>query len=207
MMLHDPTHLYEGKISPRAEKLALVISSLTYPPFLSALAFIVLSLRADDPVNALVSMILSVSTAAIIPTASIRYYARKFGNEDGDVSRREDRIRPLIVGITSYFVGVVSLFVAGAPWVCTVMMMSYATSTIIVLLINTKWKISVHATGCMGPATMMAMVYPPWGALLLLLIIPVAWSRYVRRKHTPAQLVGGAVFGSVYTALFLAIML
>ena len=99
------------------------------------------------------------------------------------------------------------LFLVGAPWICTVMMLSYATSTVIVMLISTKWKISVHATGLMGPIVLMAMVYDPIYALLSLSIIPVAWSRYVRKKHTPLQLIAGALFGTVYTVMFLTFFL
>ena len=207
MVLHDPTHLYKGEINSRTEKVAKFISAVSYPPFLSAVVFILLSLSADTLTMAALSMVISVSTSLVIPVTAIMYYSRKFGNGDGDIVRREDRVRPFLVGIGSYIVGVVLLLLVGAPWVCTVTMMSYATSTIIVLLISTKWKISVHATGLMGPIVLLAMVYDPAFVVLLLSFIPVAWSRYVRRKHTPAQLIAGAVFGSVYTAVFLSLLL
>lgn len=207
LAIHDPTHLYEGTVSPKAERLATVISAVTYPSFLAAVVFVILSLSADSVPGMLASIVISVGASFVAPTIATRYYSRKFGNGDGDVPRREDRMRPFLVGIMSYFAGVVLLYLTCAPWVCTAMMMSYATSTIIVLLISTKWKISVHATGFMGPATMMAIVYPLWCSVLLLFVIPVAWSRYVRRKHTPAQLMAGACFGAVYTALFMLLVL
>ncbi|MGN0097869.1 MAG: hypothetical protein ACI38Y_00905 [Candidatus Methanomethylophilaceae archaeon] len=205
--MHDPTHLYEGDITPGTERLAKVISALSYPPFLSAVVFVLLSLTADTVSMAVISMVIAVMTSLVIPFTAIIYYSRKFGNGDGDISRREDRVRPFLVGISSYFLGVVLLYSVGAPWVCTVTMMSYATSTVIVMLISTKWKISVHATGLMGPTVLLAMVYDPVLAVLSLSIIPVAWSRYVRRKHTPLQLIAGALFGTVYTAVFLTLFL
>ena len=207
MRIHDPTHLYAGDITPRVEKAAIVISALSYPPFLSTVMFILLSLIADTVSMAVISIAITVSTSLVIPFTAIMYYSRKFGNGDGDIAKREDRVRPFLVGISSYFLGVALLFLVGAPWICTVMMLSYATSTVIVMLISTKWKISVHATGLMGPIVLMAMVYDPIYALLSLSIIPVAWSRYVRKKHTPLQLIAGALFGTVYTAMFLTLFL
>ena len=207
MRIHDPTHLYAGDITPRVEKAAIVISALSYPPFLSTVMFILLSLTADTVSMAVISIAITVSTSLVIPVTAIMYYSRKFGNGDGDIAKREDRVRPFLVGISSYFLGVALLFLVGAPWICTVMMLSYATSTVIVMLISTKWKISVHATGLMGPIVLMAMVYDLIYALLSLSIIPVAWSRYVRKKHTPLQLIAGALFGTIYTVTFLTLFL
>ena len=205
--LHDPTHLYEGSITPKVEKMAVAISAISYPPFISAVVFVMLSLTAEATSTAIISMVISVTTSLVIPFIAIMYYSRKFGNGDGDIVRREDRVRPFLVGISSYILGVFLLYVSGAPWICTVMMMSYATSTILVMAISTRWKISVHATGLMGPIVLLAMAFDPVYAVLSLSIIPVAWSRYVRRKHTPAQLIAGALFGSVYTVLFLTVFL
>ena len=137
----------------------------------------------------------------------VQYYSVKFGNTDGDVYRREDRAKPLMFGIMSYVVGIVLLYFVGAPHITVVMMVSYAVCTVAVLLISTRWKISIHATGVMGPSMALSITYWPWGLLMFLLLPLVMWSRYVRRKHTPAQLVGGAVFGFLITAAVFAVLL
>jgi membrane-associated phospholipid phosphatase len=50
-------------------------------------------------------------------------------------------------------------------------------------------------------------VYFPWGALLILLVPPICWSRYVLRKHTPAQMAGGIIVGFVLTAIIFILLL
>ena len=73
MGLHDPTHLYEGDISPGTEKVAKVISAVSYPPFLSAVVFILLSFSADTLPMAVLSMLISVTTSLVIPVTAIMY--------------------------------------------------------------------------------------------------------------------------------------
>lgn len=207
MRLKDPTHLYEGEPSPRAERAARLVSVVTHAPVISAFLFILLNVTADDPVVAVLSTVVTLLTATVIPIAVVQYYSVKFGNTDGDVYRREDRAKPLMFGIMSYVVGIVLLYFVGAPHITVVMMVSYAVCTVAVLLISTRWKISIHATGVMGPSMALSITYWPWGLLMFLLLPLVMWSRYVRRKHTPAQLVGGAVFGFLITAAVFAVLL
>ena len=203
MRLSDPTHLYEGKLSERADRASRAVSVITHAPFLSAFMFVLLGLTSDDPAVAAASIIVSLLTATVIPVLVVQHYSVRYGNTDGDVARREDRARPLLGGILSYVAGVVLLYAVGAPDICTVMMLSYALSTVVVMLISTKWKISIHATGVMGPAMALSVAYWPWGLAMFALLPLVIWSRYVRGKHTPLQLVGGAVYGFVATGLVL----
>ena len=203
MRLSDPTHLYEGGLSERADKASRAVSVITHAPFLSAFMFVLLSLISDDPTVAAASIIVSLLTATVIPVLVVQHYSVRYGNTDGDVARREDRARPLLGGILSYVAGVVLLYAVGAPDICTVMMLSYALSTVVVMLISTKWKISIHATGVMGPAMALSVAFWPWGLAMFALLPLVIWSRYVRGKHTPLQLVGGAIYGFVATGLVL----
>lgn len=207
MRLHDPTRLYEGDLSAGTERASRAVSVVTHAPFLSALMFVLLGITADDPTTVVATIAVSILTATLIPVLVVHHYSVRYGNTDGDVVRREDRARPLIGGVLSYLLGVVLLYVIGAPRICTVMMLSYALSTAVVMLISTRWKISIHVTGVMGPAMALSMVYWPWGLVMFALLPPVMWSRYVRGKHTPLQLVGGVVYGFVATGLVLSVFL
>ena len=207
MRLHDPTRLYEGDLSAGAERASRAISVFTHAPFLSAFMFVLLGITADDPTTVVATIAVSILTATLIPVLVVQHYSVRCGNTDGDVVRREDRARPLIGGVLSYLLGVVLLYAIGAPRICTVMMLSYALSTAVVMLISTRWKISIHATGVMGPAMVLSMVYWPWGLVMFAILPPVMWSRYVRGKHTLLQLVGGAVYGFVATGLVLSVFL
>ena len=203
MRIRDPTHLYDGDVSPGAGRVARAVSVITHAPFLSAMMFVLLGLTADDAAIAIVSIVVALVTATVVPVAAVQHYSVKYGNKDGDVVRGEDRARPLLFGVASYIVGSVLLWSVDAPRIMTVMMVSYAVSTAAVAIISTRWKISIHAMGVIGPAMALSLAYWPWGLAMFLLLPPVAWSRYIRGKHTPAQLVGGAVFGLLSTGAVL----
>jgi membrane-associated phospholipid phosphatase len=53
----------------------------------------------------------------------------------------------------------------------------------------------------------LAVGFWPYGLLYFLLLPPVIWSRYVLQKHTPLQLLMGAVVGFVITAVLFVLLL
>lgn len=207
MRIRDPTHLYDGEVSPGAGRVARAVSVITHAPFLSAMMFVLLGLTADDAAVVAVSIAIALVTATVVPVVAVQHYSVKYGNKDGDVARREDRARPLLFGVASYIVGSLLLGSVDAPRIMTVMMVSYAISTAAVAIISTRWKISIHVMGVIGPAMALSLAYWPWGLVMFLLLPPVAWSRYIRGKHTPAQLVGGAVFGLLSTGAVLWLLM
>ncbi len=207
MELRDPTHLFEGEITDKQRKTAKIISAVTHAPLISIPVFILLNLTAGDPLKIVLYSLITVFVAAVAPIIIVRYYSKKFGNDDGDIVRREDRGLPLIAGTICYLIATVLLYVTGAPWISTVLMFCYTFNTAAVAVISTRWKISIHAIGMMGPSMALGLTYPPYGYLLLILLPFVMWARYVLRKHTPAQLVGGACLGVILTGIFFLLLL
>lgn len=205
--MRDPTRLYGGELSPGWERLARAISVATHAPFVSAVLFVLLNATSGDPAVTALCTVVTMVTATVVPIVEVGYYSRASGNTDGDVARKEDRWRPLLVGVASYAVGTVALALMGAPRISTVAMLSYALSTLVTALITRHWKISIHAMGVAGPALTLSVAYWPWGLVAFLLLPPVMWSRYVRRKHNPEQLVGGAAYGIAFTGAILWLLL
>ena len=66
--------------------------------------------------------------------------------------------------------------------------------------ISSFWKISLHMVSVGGFSTVLVYVFGPgvWWAFLSLPL--VAWARLHRKKHTPAQLLAGAIGGILITA-------
>ena len=205
--MRDPTHLFEGEISPGTRKLAQFISTIFQPPFIALFAFILLSLKCDTPEQIAVCMAVSVLFSIVIPMAIIVFYARKFGNDDLDVVKREERAAPLLIGTVAYALGTVALFLLDVPDVVWVMMLCYSVVTFSIYIISKWWKISVHATGCIGPTMGLIFAFG-WPGAFLFISYPLAcWSRYMMRKHTPAQLICGGLLGFVLSgAIFLMLL-
>lgn len=205
--MRDPTHLYEGTVSPGTEKAARFVSNLFQPPFIGVFAFVLLSTLCGDAADAVICAVVSIVFSVVLPMGIIVFYSRKFGNKDLDVVRREDRSAPLIIGASMYAIGTLALYLLDTPRIVWVLMLCYAVVTFSVYIVSKWWKISIHAIGCIGPT--MGLVYAfGWPGLLLLVSYPlVVWSRYVLRKHTPAQLIVGGLLGFVLTGIIFLVLL
>ena len=207
MQLRDPTHLYEGEISPRTKRIAQIISFFAQAPFISIPVFILLCMQADTVSDIVLFSAISIFFATLVPTVVVMIIAKRTGNEDVDIVRREDRMVPLAIGTLSYLLGTVILYAIDSPRIVWVAMLCYCINTVVIMLITTKWKISIHATGCVGPSMALAYVFGWQGGLLIIILPVVVYCRYVLRKHTPAQLAAGALLGFMLTGILFILLL
>ena len=207
MRLKDPTHLYEGEISPRTEKIATIFSVVGQPIFIPIPVFVLLATKIDDPGKAVLVVLISLLFVTVIPTAVTYYFSIKLGRRDGDIPDRTLRFKPMMLGVCSYAIGTVVLYLMDVPKIIWVLMMCYAIVTFVMTIITLYWKISIHSVGVAGPAMALSVVFWPWGLLYFLLLPPIAWSRYVLKRHTPAQLVAGALTGFVITGIVFLLLL
>lgn len=175
-------------------KVAKWVSTITNAPIICIPAFIVLCwvFLADDPVKFAVVEIICLIFTSVASMAIILIWAKKL-NTDKDISNREDRPIPLIVGSVCYFIGFLVLLLIDAPPIITYLLLCYTCNTLIVMLISTQWKISIHTTGLIGPASALILVLGKWGIFLGLLLPIVIWSRVTLKKHTMAQAVVGGL--------------
>lgn len=182
------------------------ISTFTNPPIITIPLFliicIVLSFKngAFDFSKFILLEAISLVFASILPMAIILYWAKRI-NTDKDISNRQDRFIPLIIGIVSYFIGVLVCLALNADIFMTLLLLCYAVNTGVVLLITTKWKISVHTTGLSGPVAALILLLGPVGAAFGVIYPIVIWSRVLLKKHTMSQAICGGVQG-----FFLAIL-
>ena len=207
MALKDPTHMFEGEISPKAYRVASTLSMIFQPFFVPIPVFAILCLIIGDVGEYFKVFGTSMFFVVVLPAVFTYYFSMKLGRKDGDIPDRTLRWPPMVFGIVSYCLGTVVLYEMGAPMVITVLMLCYAVVTEAIMLITFYWKISVHAVGIMGPTMALAYAFWPWGLLFIVVLPPIVWSRYVLKKHTPAQLVGGIIVGVAITSVFFILLL
>ncbi len=183
-------------------KLAKTISTITNPPIICIPLFIIICLVLsignlwEFPLLELVSLVFT----SILPLAIILYWAER-SNNDKDISNREDRPIPLVIGSVSYFIGfLISLFL-GLNDFLTYIFLCYTINTFIIMLITRKWKISIHTTGTAGPICALIILLGPIGALFGLIYPVLIWARVTLKKHTMAQAICGGIYGFVFTAV------
>lgn len=191
-------------------RLAKTISTFTNPPLICIPLFFIicLTLSLNDLWQFPLLEFISIIFTSILPMAIILYWAKKSGN-DRDISNRKDRFTPLIVGTFSYFIGFLISLYLGLNDFLTFLLLCYSINTFIVMLITTRWKISIHTTGLSGPVCALIILLGPVGALFGLLYPLVIWSRVTLKKHSMSQAITGGVQGFILTAveMFLFIFL
>ena len=187
-------------------KIAKPISTFTNPPIICIPLFFIICLILSfqdglfDLNKFLQLEVISLIFTSILPMAIILFWAKKLGT-DKDISNRQDRFMPLIVGIISYFIGCMISFMLNLDNFLSVLLLCYSINTGVVLLITTKWKISVHTTGLSGPVAALILLAGPFGAIFGILYPILIWSRVLLKKHTLAQAIAGGVQGFFLTVL------
>ena len=200
-------NLHGGGISMKQQKhnsdffadLARWISAVGFAPALSIPAFSILVLTGG-PVQYGVTPMLFVSILFGFLFPSITMYA--FVKIKGiSYDNRESRLFPLLSVAAVYFTGALVVHEMAAPINTTILMFCYGTNTLMIYLINLKWKISVHSMGVAGPTTALVFALGALGGVLGLIMLPVVWSRLYMRKHTPGQVAAGGLLGYLLTSI------
>ncbi len=160
----------------------------------------------------------------LIPLAYVIRMIRRGEAESLEVRRQERRLKPFLVGITSYAVGMVVMATTGTTAVAFLVALAllYPINTAIIVLINLRWKISVHMTSLAGfvsillfvsltvwrdlpPATEVVLTAVTVAPLLVLLPL-LMWARVRVEAHSLGQVVAGALFGLIVPVVELSII-
>lgn len=118
---------------------------------------------------------------------------------DIDITKREDRLIPLLLSTMGAVVG--SFLISSRLHNPNMLLLSYVLAAMLIALtlITSVWKISLHAATLAALVTLLVYLNGPQLAWFYLLLIPIAWARTVLRQHTKAQLVGGTLVGLAVT--------
>jgi membrane-associated phospholipid phosphatase len=183
---------------PSELETAKFISMVAHPPVISIPTFIILNYFLAGPDQFIVPTLISIIFGALIPISTSLILIKKM-HTDMDITDRNKRTVPLIFAICSYLLGFLMLLWYGAPAIVSVLMLIYSTNTLLILIINFYWKISIHAMGIAGPTAAFIFTFGPVGIIVGLIIPFVMWSRLKLKKHTPSQVIAGSLLGLLST--------
>ena len=181
------------------------LSTLTSAPLVAIPVFLFINFLVSGTSFILFSA-LSILFAGVIPILLTLFWSKIIKKIPYDIPEKGDRNLLLPAVVISYLAGTICLFILHASWLVTGLMICYCTNTFVVLIINLVWKISIHAMGTAGPMTAVIFAVGWQGLLLVFLLIPVMWSRVHLRRHTVAQVVGGAALGFLLTGVQLYLL-
>jgi hypothetical protein len=142
---------------------------------------------------------------SFFPGITILYFSKK-GKVDIELSQRESRTRFYIIGL-AFEILAAAIYYHFSNRLMFVTSIAYALATLILMIINFKWKISAHASGIAGPVTALTMIYGSTALPLYVLLIPVFILRYKVKAHNIWQLIGGSIVGITVTYLIYRFMI
>jgi hypothetical protein len=130
---------------------ATTILNVTMPPIIGLLMFALINYTVSKGLCFVALTLLTTFLAVLMPLSILIIWARRTHAHDLDVPVMADRGLPLLVAATSYFIGAAVLLLIPAPPLTAVVMVGYCAGTLVIFLINLRWKISVHTTRIAGP--------------------------------------------------------
>lgn len=170
------------------DRVAFVISALSSPFLVTGVTVVLVVLLLRPTVAQLVLwMALAGFFSAVLPFLAVWALWRARRVTDMHVALREQRAIPFVATLGSGAIGVVLLYLSGAPPQLVALGILYLVVGLMLALISLRWKISVHSA--VFTASILALFLVGYsGAIYVLLALPaVVWARVYRDRHTRLQ--------------------
>ncbi|MFI8434062.1 hypothetical protein ACIGJO_09955 [Streptomyces sp. NPDC079020] len=140
--------------------------------------------------------------AGIVPAGYIEWERKRGTWGDRHVVDRTKRAPIFFVILGSVGVGSLVMVLGHAPEGILLAMLALWAMTIVLLSVNTVWKISVDSAVASAVVALLAVVHSPWWLAAGTLTVAVCWSRVALRYHSVAQVVAGAALGAATTVAY-----
>lgn len=184
---------------------AVLVSNVTSPTLLMALLSPLVGGLATRSAAGVGWGVLGTVSTAVIPAAIVHLGVRRGRYGDHHLARREQRAVPMALAMLSVSSGVAALAVLGAPGAIVALQVAVLATLLVATVVTLRWKVSLHLAVVCASATALTIVGRGWWALAWLVAPAVARARLRLTAHTPAQVVAGAVLGTVITGAVLGI--
>lgn len=149
--------------------------------------------------------LLGALCAGIVPAAYIQWERGRGTWGDRHVVDRTQRAPIFFVILGSLGLGTLVMLLGGAPTGILVAMLGLWATTIVLLAVNTAWKISVDSAVASAVVAMLAATHTAWWLAAYVLVVGVCWSRVALGYHSTAQTVAGASLGAISAAALLLV--
>lgn len=138
--------------------------------------------------------------ALVIPGSYVLWLIEIHKIQDIHISDKNARKFPFLLAGISSVIGAILLFMLGAARPVTVIGAAYAINVVAIALLTQVWKVSIHTALFSAIATISVILFGIHFWWLYLILIPLAWSRIQRKRHTVWQVVAGSLLAFVLTS-------
>ena len=188
------------------QKLARIITNILNPFLLSLLILILLSIESTTSTEEAIRWSLIGLALSVFPVFAVVLYLVSKKKLNGIfINPREQRHRIYLLAILCAIIGYIILVVLDAPQLLVATFAAGLAAVIIFMVINLFWKISLHTAFITASATVLVIVYGSVAAWTVLLVPMVAWARIEMKRHTPTQVLTGAVLACFIVAMIFGI--
>ncbi len=172
------------------EKMAALITFVFDPTVTLPLFLIILIFKTGlIPAQIKVVLPLILLTSIFLPGLIWFFSLRKRWISDWEMTKRKERFNLYSILCVFWFLGVLVAYVFGNA-LLTNLYLIFALAFFAATIVTWFWKVSLHMLIDTTIVSILEFIFSGFWYLYLLLPV-IAWSRYVRHKHTPAQLLGG----------------
>ncbi len=184
---------------------AAFLISVAFSPYLVSVLFILIIsfIYADSLREFLPWILINLFFIAIIPASYIFWLVEEKKVSDIHLSNHKDRKIPFLISAVSALVGVVVLYYYGVATPILAVTLAYALNATILFVITLFWKISIHSALFANLIFICIVLFGDKYWPLFFLWVPLAWARVHRKKHTPEQVLFGALIAICVTAIVL----
>ncbi len=185
---------------------AIGFSIISHPSLLFFFTFLYFSFSNAPIANIPKAGLLYIGTLIFLNTFLFPAIFTYITNKSLWLKKRDDRYVPLLGTIILYLVTWYYLKMAGFPELLTLLMLTFIIGMVVLLILNTRWKISFHTTG-MGMVvgffiglTFLKQVVSIWPLIIITLLSGlVGSSRLYLKVHDTAQVYWGYGIGLLLT--------
>ncbi len=183
------------------DRIAYWLSQITSPFVVGLGVFGYVALSTASTVTEGLQWLTVIGVGLLVPFGCIWWGIKKGKLTDIHVSRRSERLVPLLVGLMSLggMLAGLLLLSASRPLVATLVavIVSYAAATLITQV--AKYKISLHIDSAAGAVTVCYLLASPIFLALSPLVVLIAWARWKLEAHSPLQAICGAALAVAVT--------
>ncbi len=175
------------------------LTSNVFSPFLIALALILLvSFEATTCVSDAIKWSLLPTALNILPIFLFAVYLVRHNRLDSIfASVRKQRTVIYVLAVIFASVSCITLLVLKVPLMLLALCVAGFSGIAVFTCINLWWKISLHTAFVTAGITLLFILYGSISTAFTLLIPFVAWSRIELGHHSLAQVVIGALLGTL----------
>ena len=179
----------------RLQSAARVFSIVGLPPVLALPTALLAGMRSGVSPGTVLSIGGFLITGCVLPTLLTIFLVRRGRASTFDLRERSERLLPASVTAFGSATAACALAELGGPRGVTHLAAGISIQMILLALLTLQWKVSYHTASATALMVVGRSVSPD-GMLapcLLLLAVCIAWARVYQRRHTPVQVIVGAL--------------